>query len=116
MYLFGFIIIIYHDARSSERRKLSPAWHISLLCVQWKTPDEGQRNRPKHVEFYFKNNFEKLVYLFGFIIIIYHDARSSERQMTDAICFHSHNVIITAPVTTTHRSVWLLELWMWISL
>jgi hypothetical protein len=27
----------------------------------------GQRNCPKHVEFYYKNKFEKLVYLFGFI-------------------------------------------------
>jgi len=28
-------------------------WHIPLLCVQWKTPDDGQRNSPKHVEFIF---------------------------------------------------------------
>ena len=28
-----------------------------LLCVQWKTHDDGQRNRPKHVEFYSKNKF-----------------------------------------------------------
>ena len=28
-------------------------WHVSLLCVQWKTPDDGQRKCPKHVEFYF---------------------------------------------------------------
>ena len=34
-----------------------PAWHISLLCVQWKTPDDGQRNCPKHVKFYSKNKF-----------------------------------------------------------
>jgi hypothetical protein len=26
-------------------------WHIPLLCVQWKTPDDVQRNCPKHVEF-----------------------------------------------------------------
>jgi len=51
-----------------------------LLCVQWKTPDDGQRNCPKHVEFPFENKFEKLVHLFGFIIEIYHDARSHERQ------------------------------------
>jgi len=38
------------------------------LCVQWKTPDDGQRNCPKHVEFYSKNKFEKLVHLVGFII------------------------------------------------
>jgi hypothetical protein len=25
-------------------------WHIPLLCVQWNTPDDGQRNCPKHVE------------------------------------------------------------------
>ena len=43
-------------------------WHIPLLCVQWKTPDDGQRNCPKHIEFYSKNKFEKLVHLFGFII------------------------------------------------
>ena len=29
-------------------------WHIILLCVQWKTSDDGQRNCPKHVEFYSK--------------------------------------------------------------
>jgi len=33
-------------------------WHIPLLCVQWKTPDDGQRNCPKHGEFYSKNKFE----------------------------------------------------------
>jgi hypothetical protein len=36
---------------------------------------------PKHVEFYSKNKFEKLVHLVGFIIRIYHDARSSECQI-----------------------------------
>ena len=26
-----------------------PVWHIPLLCVQWKTADDGQKNCPKHV-------------------------------------------------------------------
>jgi hypothetical protein len=39
-----------------------------LLCVQCKTPDDGQRNCPKHAAFYSKNKFEKLVHLVGFII------------------------------------------------
>ena len=30
-------------------------WHTPLLCVQWKTLDDGQRNCPKHVEFHSKN-------------------------------------------------------------
>jgi len=42
-------------------------WCIPLLCVQWKTPHDGQRNCPKHVEFYSKNKFEKLLHLVGFI-------------------------------------------------
>jgi hypothetical protein len=33
-----------------------PVWHIPLLCVQWKTPDDGQRNCLKHVEFHSKIN------------------------------------------------------------
>jgi len=27
-------------------------WHIPLLCVQWKTPVDGYRKCPKHVEFW----------------------------------------------------------------
>jgi len=45
-----------------------PVWLIPLLCVQWKTPDDGQRNCLKHVEFHSKNKFEKLVHLVGFIV------------------------------------------------
>ena len=45
----------------SSQAVSNPVWHIPLLCVQWKTPDDGQRNYPKHVEFYSKNKFEKLV-------------------------------------------------------
>ena len=64
-------------------------WHIPLLCVQWKTRDDGQRNCPKHVDFYSKNKFGKLVHLVGFIIRIYHDARSPERQ-TESIVVQSN--------------------------
>ena len=34
-----------------------PVWHIPLLCVQWKIPDDGQRNCPKDVEFHSKIKF-----------------------------------------------------------
>ena len=52
----------------------------TAVCRVKKTPNDGQMNCPKHVEFYSKNKFEKLVHLVGFIIRIYHDARSPERQ------------------------------------
>jgi len=51
-----------------------PVWHIPLLCLQWKTPDDGRSNCPKHVEFYSKNKFEKLVHLVGFIIRMFLDS------------------------------------------
>ena len=54
---------------------------IQVCCLQWKTPDNGQRNCPKHVEFYSKNKFDKLVHLVGFILRMYHDARSPEGQI-----------------------------------
>ena len=60
--------------------KLSVNLYV-LLYVQWKTPDDGQRNCPNHVEFYSTNKSEKLVHLVGFIIRIYHDVRSPERQI-----------------------------------
>jgi len=42
---------------------------IYHCCVSSeKNPDDGQRNCPKHVEFYSKNKSEKLVHLVGFII------------------------------------------------
>ena len=42
---------------------IKPAWHIPVPNVQWKTPDDGQRNCPKHAEFLDKNKFGKLVRL-----------------------------------------------------
>ena len=51
------------------------------LCDELITrPEDGQRYCPKHVEFYSKNKFEKLVHVVGCVIRICHDARSSECQ------------------------------------
>jgi len=53
----------------------------TCCCVyNTSTPDDGQKTCPKHVEFYSKNKFEKLVHLIGFITRIYYNARSSECQ------------------------------------
>ena len=42
---------------------------IQVCCVNSeKTPDDGGRNCPKHVEFHSKNKFEKLVHIVGFVI------------------------------------------------
>jgi len=51
-------------------RKLSAnLYDIYHCCVYSEnTPDGGQRNCPKHVEFHSKKKFEKLVHLVGFII------------------------------------------------
>ena len=77
-------------------RKLSANLYDTYHCCVYseKTPDDGQRNCPKHVEFYSKNKFEKLVHLVGFIIRIYHDARSPERQILQ-LSFHSVAAVLT---------------------
>jgi len=64
-------------------RKLSENLYDTHHCWVYgkKTPHDGHRNCPKHVEFYSKNKFEKSVHLVGFIIRMFHDARSPERQM-----------------------------------
>jgi len=48
-------------------RKLSANLYDIYHCCVYseKTPDDGQWNCPKHVEFYSKNKFEKLVQLRG---------------------------------------------------
>jgi len=38
------------------------------VCAEKKKTDDGQMNCPKHVEFYSKNKFEKLVHPVGFIV------------------------------------------------
>jgi hypothetical protein len=49
------------------------------------TPDDGQRNCPKHIEFHSRNKFEKLVHLVGFIIILFFSS--------------SHTVTVALPIT-----------------
>jgi len=79
--------------RPDPARKLSANLYV-LLCVQCKISDDGQRKCPKHVEFYSKNIFEKLVHLVGFIIRIYHDARSPERQIRNLFIYLDSNNVL----------------------
>ena len=69
--------------RPDPVRKLSANPNDIYHCFVYseKTPDDGEINCPKHVEFYSKNKFEKLVHLVGSIIRIYHDERSHERKI-----------------------------------
>ena len=53
--------------------------------MQLKTHDDRQRKCPKHGKFYSKNKFEILINLGGFIIRIYHDARSPELQFAQDV-------------------------------
>ena len=63
----------YMSYRFADSLRAGSGWNdssilICSLCVQCKIPDDGQRNCTKHVEFYSKNKFEKLVHLVGFVI------------------------------------------------
>jgi len=58
---------------------------FSLNTQQWYMSYRSADNWPKHVEFYSKNKFEKLVHLVGFLIRIYHDTRSPECQTSQSL-------------------------------
>jgi hypothetical protein len=49
-----------------EPHACTTGWYAWVYC-EW-TPDDGQRNSPKHVEFHAKINLWKLAHLVGFII------------------------------------------------
>jgi len=70
--------MLYRSADSSLLASCQQTYMTYHCCVySEKTPDDGQRNCPKHVEFYSE---KKLMHLVAFTIRIYHDARSPERQ------------------------------------
>jgi len=109
-------------------------WHIPLMCVQWKTPDDGKRNSPKHIDFYSKIEFEKLVHLVCFIVraqrdmaklIVYVQKFTNAPNKVLQRLHFTHMVhrrhlnvakvsvtIVSFPVTfniaTVHKTVWLL--------
>jgi len=61
--------------RIAARKLSANLYGIYHCCVRSeRTPDEGQRNCPKHVEFYSKNKFQKLVHLVCFIIRVIRSA------------------------------------------
>jgi len=85
--MFRTVPLVYHQQFFTVHTTMV---YVIQVCCEYsqKTPDDGQRNCLKHVEFYSKNKFEKLVHLVGFIIRIYHDARSPERQIPNhVVCF-----------------------------
>ena len=56
----------FHPDPVSSCQPACMTYTIAVCAV--KTPDDGQRNCPKHVEFHSKNKFEKLVHPVGFVI------------------------------------------------
>ena len=81
-------------SRSCSQAGSKTVWHIPLLCVQWKISGDGQRNCPKHVEFYSKNNFEKVMHLVGFIIWIFLIRICSTYFVLSIMCrLHLHEIV-----------------------
>ena len=99
------VSIIRSFLRACEQAVRKPVWHMPLLCVQLKTPDDEQRNCLKHVEFYCKNEFEKLEHLVGFIIRIFQNAQSSERQNHHQYQCFTQDVWLLSPLPISHSHV-----------
>ena len=65
-------------------------WYMSYRFADSWQAGSGW-NCPKHTEFYSRNKFEKLAHVVGFIIRIYRDARSPERQKSTSMCLMYFN-------------------------
>jgi hypothetical protein len=55
------------------------------ILILLETPDDGQRNCPKHVGFLDKNKFWKLVRLLAYYKEICYDARSHEHKSCSTV-------------------------------
>jgi hypothetical protein len=72
---------------------IKPAWHVPVPNVQWKTPDDGQRNCPRHVEFLGKNKFGKLVRL---LVLLKRKNSLSVSQWLQVYDFWLNNLITSS--------------------
>jgi hypothetical protein len=83
MFRTVFLSII-RSSRLYTQHQVYVLYDIYLkLYVHFWSPDDGQKDRPKHVEWYSINS--KIVHLVDFTIEIYQDARSHERQIRVAV-------------------------------
>ena len=73
-----------------------PVWHIPLLCVQWKTPDDGQRNCSKHVD---KNGTSS-------ILILLASCQQTCMTYTIGVCTVKNSWWWTEELSETCRSGW----------
>jgi len=80
--------------RPGPARKLSANLYDIYHCCVYseKLLMMDRTNCTKHVEFYSKNKLEKLVHLVGFIVRIYHDTRSPDRQ--NFLYLHAFSVFL----------------------
>jgi len=60
-----YVIQVCRQLASKLSANLYDIYHCCVYSE--KNPDDGQRNCPKHVEFYSENKFEKLVRLVGLL-------------------------------------------------
>jgi len=85
--------------------------------IQYKTLDDVQKTCPKHVQFYSKDKYEKVVHLIGFIIRIYegHSIRNLLRatkvhrswykfRSMSFIPLHFRYFLTMSPTTFVHSS------------
>ena len=123
------VIQVCWQLASRMRNKLrpDPATKLSanlynnrpLLCVQWKTPDNGQWNCPKHVEFYSKIKLEKIVHLVSFIVRSWESVRFSRSflcsiglvilrmyPVTGILYWIKWHIDVSGPLSLRHCSFW----------
>jgi hypothetical protein len=81
---------------SSNKTILIPLASNQHTCMTYTycwTPDDGQKTCPKHIEFYSKNKFEKLVHPVGSIIRKYHCHHNKSFENSSITVIHSNSEV-----------------------
>jgi hypothetical protein len=73
------------DPDPASKQSAKPVWHIPIAVYTVLDSWWRSENLSETCRVIYQNKFQKLVHLVGFIIRIYHDARSSECQINVAV-------------------------------
>ena len=92
----SFSLHTHSTSWSCSQAISEPVWHTPMLCVCSEKLLMMDTGSLKHVEFYSKNKFEKLVHLVGFIIRI--------DQFSITVCHLSQDTVPQQSGTTTCRT------------
>jgi hypothetical protein len=108
-FIFGIELYMLRTGFLSIIRSLVLYDIYLLVCLQYSTPDDGQKTCPQHVEFYSKNKFKKLVHPIGFIIRIIGYKYSVPPNSRDTITMESNTHLTEQDIMSFRKFIYRVQ-------